>query len=213
MGNVFAAFPALVERLGLRIEHLVHVGAHLGEEVPYYRAAGVKIVTLVEPNPDLAERLRAEHPPEAVYGMACGRVPGTATLHIPRRTNMATLATPQRADGRTRTVEVDVVPLAMIQAAQKVPPDAAVIDAQGRELDVLAGARLADLALVVVETCTVPDPTMAAPYEAVSAFMAAAGFAEADRWTRDQDWVARWARGRASSTGGEVRDVAYLKEA
>lgn len=213
MGNVFTHFPALVDRIGLRIEHLVHVGAHLGEEVPYYRQAGIRLLTLVEPIPELADRLRAEHPPEIVYEMACGSEPGRATLHIPRRTNMATLAEPQRADGRTRAVDVDVLPLSMIQDAQKVAPDAAVIDAQGRELDVLAGARLDELALVVVETCTVPDRTMASPYGDVTAFMAGAGFFEVDRWTRDQDWVSRWARGRQHKTGGEIRDVVFVKEA
>lgn len=213
MGTVFAAFPDLVARLGLRIEHLVHVGAHQGEEMPHYRAAGVGHVTLVEPIPELAERLRADHPDTTVIEVACGSRPGRATLHIPRRTNMATLATPQRADGRTRPVEVQVATLTQIQGVSDPPIDAAVIDAQGRELDVLEGALIDELDLVIVETVTVPDATVAADYGTVSAWMAARGFTEADRWVRDQDWVTRWARGPGQPCrGGEIRDVIYMRE-
>lgn len=213
MGSVFTAFPAMTRRHGLHIEHLVHVGAHHGEEMPYYRAAGVGNVTLVEPIPALAARLRTEHPEATVVEAACGSVPGRATLHIPRRTNMATLQSPTRADGRTRSLEVEVTTLAAIQAAAKVPPDAAVIDAQGRELDVLSGADLEMLELVIVETVTVPDPTVAADYAEVSTWMNARGFAEADRWVRDQDWVTQWARGPGQpARGGEIRDVVYIRE-
>lgn len=213
MGSVFTAFPAVVERLGLHVAHLVHVGAHQGEEMPYYRAAGVGHVTLVEPIPELAERLRGEHPDATVIEAACASSAGRATLHIPRRTNMATLQAPQRADGRTRPVQVEVTTLAAIQAAADTPPDAVVIDAQGRELDVLAGADLDAFALVVVETCTVLDATLAADYHAVTDWMGARGFAEVDRWVRDQDWVTRWARGPGQPRrGGEIRDVVYARE-
>lgn len=212
MGSVFRAFPDLVTRLGLDVRHLVHVGAHQGEEMPYYRQAGVGHVTLVEPIPWLAAKLRADHPDATVVEAACDSTPGRAVLHIPRRTNMATLATPQRRDGHVRALAVEVTTLARIQATAAVPPDAAVIDAQGRELDVLEGADLTALDLVVVEACTVNDPTMAAPYPAVAARMAAAGFTETDRWVRDYTFVARWARGPGQPVQrGEVRDVVFTR--
>ncbi|WP_304452908.1 FkbM family methyltransferase [Nocardiopsis sp. YSL2] len=214
MGSVFRSFPELVSRLGLDVRHLVHVGAHQGEEMPYYRMAGVGHVTLVEPIPRLVAALRRTHPDATVIEAACASTPGRARLHIPRRTNMATLATPQTTDGRTRAVDVEVTTLAHIQAAAEVAPDAAVIDAQGRELDVLDGADLASLDLVVVETCTVADPTMASPHRAVVERMAAAGFTEADRWVRDYAFVARWARGpgQPAPGPGEVRDVVFTRE-
>lgn len=213
MGSVFTAFPATVDRLGLHIEHLVHIGAHRGEEMPYYREADVRHVTLVEPIPELAERLRNEHPDVTVIEAACGSHWGRATLHVPRRTNMATLAAPQRADGRTRPIEVQVATLAQIQAVSDPPIDAAVIDAQGRELDVLESAIIGELDLVIVETCTAPDPTIAADYDDVAAWMSARGFTEADRWVRDQDWVTQWARGPGQpARGGEIRDVVYIRE-
>jgi FkbM family methyltransferase len=213
VANVFRAFPALLDRLGVEPRHLVHVGAHEGQEVPFYREAGIRRVTLVEPIPELAARLRVEHPDATVVEAACGSAERRAVLHVPRRSNMATLATPQKADGRTSRIEVQVVTLESVQAAAVPPPDMAVIDAQGRELDVLAGADLAALELVVVETCTVDDPTMASPYRDVATVMAGAGFVEAERWVRDYDWVARWARGR-NQTGrhGEVRDVVFVKK-
>jgi len=212
MANVFLQFPALVQRFGIVPRHLVHVGAHEGQEVPYYRAAGVGHITLVEPIPELAEKLRADHPDAHVIEAACGSTVGTATLHIPRRSNMATLTTPGPRDGRTRAVTVTVLPLSQIQADAEVPPNIAVIDAQGRELDVLNGADLGDLDLVIVETVTVRDDTMASHYPDVVAHMADAGFVQADAWARDQDWVAQWARGKGQPrTGGQVLDVAFVK--
>lgn len=216
MGNVFHAFPALVERLGLQPRALVHVGAHHGEEMPFYEAAGFeqRAVTLVEPNPAVANLLRAEYPAAHVVEAACSDEPGEAVLHVMRRTNVSTIAAPSRHDQVTGTVRVKVRTLADVQAEAPGRPNVAVIDAQGVELAVLRGADLAPLDLVIVETCTVPDPTMASAYGDVSAFMAAAGFFEADRWVRDQDWVSRWARGRRQRpTGGEIRDVVFTRGA
>lgn len=215
MGNVFTAFPELVDRLDVEPRGLVHVGAHHGEEMPHYRAAGFEHdrITLVEPNPAAASLLRASFPRARVVECACSDAPGEALLHVMRRTNVSTLVAPDRRDRVTGSVRVRVRTLADVQAEAPGPPNVAVIDAQGLELAVLRGADLAPVDLVVVETCTVPDRTMASPYGDVSAFMAAAGFFEAERWTRDQDWVSRWARGRTSSTGGEIRDVVFAREA
>lgn len=215
MGSVFTAFPALIERLGVEPRGLVHVGAHEGEEVPHYGAAGFEQdrLTLVEPHPELAERLHERFPSARVLPYACAAAPGWGVLHVMRRTNVSTLVAPDRRDRVTGSVRVPVHTLAHVQAdLAPGPPNVAVIDAQGLELAVLQGADLAPLELVVVETCTVPDRTLASPYGDVAVFMADAGFAEVDRWTRDQDWVSKWARGRPHRTGGEIRDVIYLRE-
>lgn len=216
MGNVFHAFPEVLDRLGVEPRALIHVGAHHGEEMPHYRAAGFehRAVTLVEPNPAAATLLREQFPDARVVECACSDAPGEAVLHVMHRTNVSTLVAPGRRDRVTGTVRVKVRTLAAVQAEAPMPPNVVVVDAQGLELAVLRGADLAAVDLAVVETCTVPDPTMASGYGDVSAFMAGAGFFEADRWARDLDWVSRWARGRRQRpTGGEIRDVVFAREA
>lgn len=185
-----------------RIQHLVHVGAHEGEEVPYYLAAGLPRVTLVEPIPHLAAALRAKYPSVTVVEAACSDAAGVATLHIPTRTNMATLLP---TDGSTVEVE--------LRRLDEVAPDAdaAVVDVQGHEFAVLAAAPWGSLRLLMVETCTVDDPILAPLYDEMVAFMADRGFVEVTRLTRDYDYIQRWAYGRTTRTGGEVRDVVFAR--
>lgn len=206
--NVFRNFPALVASLGIDPRHIVHCGAHLGEEVVWYLEAGFRRITLIEPIPDLAAKLRADHRDAEVVECACSDAPGDAVLHLMRRTNMSTLLPPARGDRTAGSIRVSV------RRLDDVAPDAnvAVIDAQGLELAVLRGANLAALDLVVVETCTVPDRTMAAGYDDVVAFMTGRGFALVDYWARDYGFVHRWARGRATQQQGEVRDLIFAKE-
>lgn len=184
------------------VRHLVHVGAHEGEEVPHYRAAGIERITLVEPIPALAAGLRQRFPDVTVVEAACSDAEGTATLHIPRRTNMATLIP---VDGYTIKV-----PLVRLDA---VAPDAdgAVIDVQGHEFAVLDAAPWGSLRVLMVETCTVDDPTLSPPYDAVVAYMAERGFAEVKQLARDYDYIQRWAYGRTTTTGAEVRDVVFVR--
>ncbi|WP_129307994.1 FkbM family methyltransferase [Streptomyces sp. L2] len=209
MANVMRALPALLQQLGWTPQHLVHVGAHEGQEMPFYREAGIPRITLVEPIPALAARLHREHPQAIVHECACARTPGRARLHVMARTNLSTLAAPQRGDRLADTIDVEV------RRLDDLAPDAdaAVIDAQGRELDVLSAAPWDSLRMVIVETCTVDDATMAAPYGETSAVMAERGFFEVDRWVRDYDWLNRWARGPGQAPrGGEVRDVVFYRQ-
>lgn len=201
------AFAALVREH--RIERAVQVGAHDGEEVPHLLGAGVKRLTLVEPIPRLAAKLRARWPDVEVVQAACSDHTGMATLYIPARTNMATLVGPDTAaEGEALVVSTlrldDICPDA----------EAAVIDVQGHEMQVLAAAPWESLRLLMVETLHgVDDPTLSPPYEQVAAFMAGRGFAEVGRLTRDYDWIQRWAYGRKTSTGAEVRDVVFARTA
>jgi len=206
--NPFAAFPALCLRYG-RPAHLVHAGAHAGQEMVFYRQAAVPRVTLIEPIPELAAQLRTAYPEATVVECACGAAAGRAVLSVTRPSNMSTLGAPEE-----RLVErrIDVT----VRRLDAVAPDAdaAVVDAQGLELKVLAGAPWRSLRMVIVETCTVDDPTMASPHEEVAAAMASQGFAEVERWVRDYDDVNRWARGaQMPPRSGEVRDVVFVREA
>lgn len=199
--------PALLERLGVEPRHVVHVGAHDGEEMPYYEAAKFERITLVEPLPDKAAALRAKWPyVEVVEAAVASKGSAKGELRVMPTTNMSTLVQ-GGPDAHARTIEVKVVRLKDIAKTANV----AVVDVQGLELDVLQGADLSRYDVVMVETTTVPDATMASTYDDVTAFMCAAGFDVVEYWTRDYQWVAKWGRKRNHAQRGEVRDVVYAK--
>lgn len=199
--EIRAEFGAILAQQ--RPAHLVHVGAHEGQEVPYYIAAGVGRITLVEPIPELAAGLRAAYPDVTVVEAACSNRIGTATLHIPQKTNMATLV----PTGGGRTITVPTCRL------DEIAPDAdaAVIDVQGHEMAVLSAAPWHSLRLLMIETCTVDDPILSPLYADVVAMMAGRGFTEACRLVRDYDYIQKWAYGRVTHTGAEVRDVVFIR--
>ncbi len=212
--NVLCPLPQLLADLGVAPRHLVHVGAHEAQEWPTYQAAGIARVTWVEPIPDLAAALRdhfASTPGVEVVECACGSGPGTAVLHVCEPTNLSTLLPPGPRDRVTRDITVEVRRLA------DVAPDAniAVIDAQGAELEVLSGAPWDALDLLVVEACTVPDPTISPGADQVLAAAAEHGFREVTRWARDYRFIDQFARGPAPDglvlPEGEVLDVVLAR--
>ena len=87
-----------------------------------------------------------------------------------------------------------------------------MIDVQGHEMQVLAAAPWDSLRLLMVETLHgVDDPTLAPPYGQMVAYMAGRGFREIASFPRDYDWVQRWAYGRETHTGAQVRDVVFAR--
>lgn len=183
-------------------QHLVHVGAHEGEEVPGYLAAGIKRITLVEPLPQLADKLRRRWPDLRVVQVACSDHEGVATVRVPQKTNLAGFDTPDGIPVAVLTRRLDVI---------APDADAAVVDVQGHELTVLSAAPWGSLRVVVVETCTVDDPAIAPLHETVVDVMAERGFAPVAEFARPYDFIQRWAYGRRTSTGGEVRDVVFVR--
>jgi FkbM family methyltransferase len=214
MGSVFVDFPSLVTNLHVTPTHIIHVGAHRGEEVEFYKQANAGHITLVEPIPELAELLRDRYEEDAtitVVENACGPAATTATLNIMQKTNLSTLHTPDKADRLDRIIQVNVVRLDSIQGDANV----AVIDAQGLELDVLGAADLTKFDLIITECCTRDDPTISAGYDATVEFMDANGFREVNKWSRDYQWINKWSRGtraRFHKGGGAVYDAAFVKE-
>lgn len=197
--------PDLLARLGVKPKHVVHVGAHDGEEMPYYEAAKFEKITLIEPDPELAKRLRMKWPYAEVIEAAAGAKSGKATLYLMPVSNMNTLV--EGLDAPKGTTEVKVVRLKDVAKGANV----AVVDVQGLELDVLKGADLQRYDVVMVETSTVVDPTMASTYSDVTEYMDSQGFDVLEYWTRDYQWVAKWGRKRNHREAGEVRDVVYVK--
>lgn len=224
MGNVFQGFPHLMAALSVEPRHVLHIGAHRGEEFPFYKQAGIRRVTFVEANPELARDLgeqfaRLQDPDievEVLYAAA-----GTATerplLTIMKRTNLSTLAQPQKHDDIVEQVRVDAVRVDEIQRwPRMLGVNILVVDVQGMELDVLASADLATLDLVIAECSTVPDPSMAVTYDELDDYMTDKGFTEVHKWHRDYQWINRWGRGtkarHASRLQGSVYDVAYVRD-
>jgi FkbM family methyltransferase len=211
--NVFEALPSLLLRLGLRPQHVLHVGAHMGEEMPFYRQAGVSSFTLVEPNPFAAGCLREAFPDATVIEAACGVRPGRGRLSVNAIRTSSTLAEPHPGDRILNTLPVDVTTVGAI-----APDDAdmLVVDAQGLELDVLmgAGGRLAGFQAVVCETCTIEDRTMAAQHDEVVAFMAGMGFGVAEIWERSYEEISWFVRGGpgAGTSYDRVNDVIFVPE-
>ncbi len=199
-------FAGIVAEMG--IDRLAYCGAHEGEEALGLLAAGVKHLTLIEPIPLLAAKLRVRFPQVEVVECACSDRTGVATLRVMARTNMSTLGRPNFGDDVASVISVPT------RRLDDICPDAeaAVIDVQGHELRVLAAAPWDSLRLVMVETLHgVEDAALSPPYEQVVAFMAGKGFAEVARLTRDYDFIQRWAYGRTTTTGGEVRDVVFSR--
>lgn len=215
MATKFEDFPQLISRLGIVPVGLIHVGAHEGQEIPYYQMAGFdNRITLIEPIPELAESLRKQYPLLDVRQVACAAGPGEQTLSIMSRSNLSTLATPRPDDRPVRQITVDVTTVADICKELRIKPNVCVIDAQGLELEVLYGTELsnAEFDLVIVETCTVRDHTMSAYYPDVWQYMDSHGYMPVGKWSRDYMWLYKWGRGRRAKPGtmGTVDDVWFV---
>lgn len=217
MASVFRGFPHLVSALNIEPKHVLHIGAHQAEEFPFYREAGVEKLTLVEANPVLADALaesfsRVKDVDVNVLSVACGSDPGRATFTIMSRTNLSTLAEPQKHDSVDQQIEVNVIRVEDIQGDANV----LVVDVQGMELNVLGSADLDLFDLVIAECSTVEDSSMAVLYDDLDDFMTSRGFREVNKWSRDYQWINRWGRGSkarfASHERGSVYDVAFVKE-
>lgn len=190
----FGLLADALAELGLRPRHVLHVGAHLGQEVPHYRAAGIKRIRLVEPTPANAAHLRATFPDVTVHEVACGPEPGQATLSLCGGDGAWNTLRP----GGDDSVTVNVVAVRDLQ----MDADMLVVDTQGTELDALASADLdADaLRLVVVETNVARNPDAALLADA-TAFMREHGWQPGLMWSHD--------RPRDKAVG--FRDVFYVR--
>ena len=166
---------------------------------------------MVEPNPEhtaaLRESLRKHHsaatgagsrcaglPAQEVVVAAAGRERGHTTLYVTEWDQQASLLPPLPPLTVARTETIPVVPVREIQHGCNV----LVVDAQGAELEVLAGADLSRLHLAVIEGSTWPR------YQQGSTVGTIAGYMRAQGWRQ----VAVWAHVRP-----HVYDVAWLTPA
>lgn len=189
--GVTAVFVNLDEALaGVLRTGVVHAGAHRGQEVPAYRAAGFGRIVLIEPNPTHHDELRALVGVEvAPFAAGTGN---TATLHRTKWDEQSSLLTPESI-AVLDTVPVEVRPLSDFQGGVNV----AVLDVQGAELDVLRSADLDRLDAVIVEQDSKVRYDGAAAPDEVRALLLEAGFTLSSTWPHRWDFLCEevWIRG------------------
>ena len=185
--------PELLDRVRLPRDGVVQVGAHVGQEVEAFTRLGFRRLVMMEPNQDhlpmLEERLRQHHevaglpapadglPAREVVQAAAGRSPGQATLYVTEYDQQSSMLSPlQRVV--TREIDVPVVPVARVQAGCNL----LVVDAQGAEVDVLAGADLDGFQMIVVEGSTCARYAGGATVDSIADFLRAAGWRQAAAW-------------------------------
>ena len=203
--------PGLLRRLGLPLDGVVQVGAHTGQEVAALTGCGFRRLVMVEPNidhvPALREQLDEHHlpaglpepadglPAREVVVAAAGRERGEATLHVTRWDQQASTLQPLLPlSARNSVVRQDTVPVLPVRDIQQ-GCNVLVIDAQGSELDVLAGTDLATMDLAVIEGSTSARYQDGSTLDGIATYM------------RDNGWrhVAIWDHVRPN-----VADVAWL---
>src|SRR5260221_534708 len=140
----------LVAAHGVRPRGIVHVGAHEGQEVPSYLAAGFASVLLVEAEPRLATALEARFagdPRIAVAACAIADVEGTIDLHVTSSTASSSILAlkdhaalfPEITEAGTVRVPARTLDGLLAERKQADAFNVAVVDVQGAELQVLRG--------------------------------------------------------------------------
>lgn len=198
--------PGLMDRLGVAPVGVVQVGAHTGQEVPALVRCGFRRLVMVEPNRDHSAALARElgrhlsgrpepeggHSSQEVVMAAAGRERGTATLHVTEHDQQASLLPPLAPLSVTRLDTTEVIPVREVQHGCNV----LVVDAQGSELEVLAGADLDRLDLAVIEGSAEARYHRGSTQQAIAAYMQAGGWRLVANWTHaranvaDMAWLA-----------------------
>jgi len=148
----------------VRPQTVVHVGASTGAEVDHYIASGVEKIVLIEPIPSIAQGLAEKWGSGnkvVIYECACMDYDGEVEFHIADNQGMSSsiYATPNHDMHRCNFIDKIIVPCATLDGLfEKMNVDLLVIDAQGSEHKVLAGATetLANTKYVFTEASRTP---------------------------------------------------------
>jgi FkbM family methyltransferase len=185
-------FLAAMRRAGMPIRGVVHVGANRGDEVDDYAAAGATNVVWVEALPDLCTRLRrrtARHPGHHVLEALCGAKDGErVTFHV--ATNDGQSSSMLEMEDSTTLFPYISYSHAIELTTQRLDSamqgagfafdtfNAACLDVQGVELDVLVGASalLPHLDCIQAEVGEVPIYKNGTHVAQLGAFLAMQGF-------------------------------------
>ena len=194
--------PALISRLGLATDGVVQVGAHVGQEVPALARCGFRRLVMMEPNSDhtaaLRRQLHLHHrgsglpapadglPAREVVLAAGGRERGQVVLHVTEYDQQASMLVPLSPMAVVRQDMIAVIPVCEVQAGCNV----LVVDAQGAELEVLAGTDLSRLQLAVIEGSTWARYDGGATLESIGAYMRSRGWTQIEHWAHARPHVA-----------------------
>jgi FkbM family methyltransferase len=177
-----APFFECLQNLGMEPRHIVDVGAHRGDwtrtAMLYFPAARY---TLFEPQPDLMRGSKLEKDARVtILNFGVGRHTGTAKLTSHERRDSYSFAVSQQDAHRLGCTQSDsqVVALDEFLPSLNAPPvDILKIDAEGWDLEVLAGARnTARQAAIVLIEAAVLNKRNANRVEIVIAEMHTRGF-------------------------------------
>jgi FkbM family methyltransferase len=185
-GWTFRLLPQALEALGVEPRHVLHVGAHHGEEVPTYLQCGFTTITLVEPDADNCALMNAQEWASRVrvYGVACASKTSLAAPFYRNEATPFSSLTPNLRRGRVTTTTVPVVRTSDLQADANV----LVVDTQGTEMDVLWGADLSRLELVIVETQTRAPTAHGAYLPQLLHWASENGWQRRIEWVRERGW-------------------------
>lgn len=206
--------PGLLSRLRLPADGVVQVGAHIGQEVEALTRCGFRRLVMMEPNRDHIAELRQQlerhhrtarlpapgggHEPREIVVAAAGRERGEASLHVTAWDQQASMLPPLLPlSARNAVVRQDTVPVLPVRDVQH-GCNVLVVDAQGAELEVLAGTDLDRMRLAVIEGSTWARYRDGSTLDTIAEYMHAHGWRQ----------VASWAHVRP-----HVADVAWLAPA
>jgi len=158
---------------------IVHVGASTGAEVDHYIASDVEKIILIEPIPSIAESLVEKWGSGnkvVIYECACMDYDGEIEFHIADNQGMSSsiYATPNNEMHRCNFIDKITVQCATLDGLfEEMDIDLLVIDAQGSEHKVLAGAKatLAKTKYIFTEASTTPLYEGACTFDDISAIL------------------------------------------
>lgn len=177
-----------LEELRIRPVGVIHVGAHLGQEVPLYLGCGLSRITLIEPDPEacavMAGQPWIDNPGVGIVNKACG-ARGRTTFHRMAEGAFSGLR-PNTEQTETASFPVEVVPVSDVQAEH--PGNVLIVDTQGTEIDALRTADLSTLDLVIIETQTERRGSPGAYWPDLISWCRETGWAPRIQWKRDARW-------------------------
>ncbi|MCA9666702.1 MAG: FkbM family methyltransferase [Myxococcales bacterium] len=174
----------ILDTFGIPAHGIVYAGAHRGEHVDAFVAAGFTSILAVEPNPELHAHLAAL--PVIVVPAALGERDGSADYYAARgeQSLRNAIYPPHFAGVSFVKSRVPCVTLEQLLAEQPGRYNALYMNVQGAELAALRGAgeRLADFDIVACEVNFVARYEDAALYPAVAAYLVEHGLREVGLW-------------------------------
>jgi FkbM family methyltransferase len=177
-----------LEELRIRPVGVIHVGAHLGQEVPLYLSVGLDRITLVEPDPEACATMAGqpwiENPGVGIVNKACGPR-GRAQFHRMAEGAFSGLVR-NREQSETASFTVEVVPVSDVQSEH--PGNVLIVDTQGTEIEALRTADLSTLDLVIIETQTERRGAPGAYWPDLVEWCRESGWTARIQWKRDDRW-------------------------